>query len=117
MREHKYRAWHKELKLLYDIELIDWANKFVVPWNTEDEWEFKDIELMQYIGRKDKKGVALYEENIVTVEGKKTNPYKVWFHDGAFMFDDFTVISNYPNHVLEVIGNTFENNDLLNKGR
>lgn len=73
-----------------------------------------EVELMQYTGLKDKNGVEIYEGDIVrhaTDEGV----YKIIFEDGGFyvknLFEyDFQTINEYP---LEVIGNIYENPELL----
>lgn len=76
-----------------------------------------DIESMgEFTGLLDTNGVEIYESDIVrhaTDEGI----YKVIFDDGGFYVEnlfeyDFQTIDEYP---LEVIGNTYENIELLKK--
>ena len=58
MREIKFRAWHKEEKIMGEVLGIDILHKEIF-FSDEDvdcyeHTDFKDIELMQYTGLKDK---------------------------------------------------------------
>ena len=99
----------------------------------KDEYEYRNnCELMQYTGLKDKNGTEIYEGDIV----KAKDPYKlnskerfytceVVFTDGAlFMLKHKTVkwgkeeVHYYNMRIMEieVIGNIFENPELLEVG-
>jgi uncharacterized phage protein (TIGR01671 family) len=124
MREIKFRAWEKNLKEIITVHNIDFEKKMI---NTDYAWRlFNEIELMQYTGLKDKNGKEIYEGDILKVEGSKRK-YVVKWNDEEFAF---TVNYQYANGVpgdwilsefravlktFEVIGNVFENKELLNE--
>lgn len=136
MREIKFRAWEKNLKEIIPVHNINFENKII---NTESAWRFFDeVELMQYTSLKDKNGKEIFEGNIVElvmpdtpyviqgngysdvdiekgfkIIGAVTFLYSCWFIDegegkgGPLDFDE--------NQQLEIIGNIYENPELLEK--
>lgn len=118
MREIKFRAIHKlTLKKWNEEDLYfhdgNWYEDFRAledgrPLNLEQ------CEVMQYTGLKDENGTEIYEGDIVR-HAADEGVYKVIFEDGGFyvknLFEyDFQTINEYP---LEVIGNIYENAELL----
>lgn len=86
------------------------------------------IEVMQYIGLKDSKGVEIYEGDIVELDveihevPKALNRHVVVFRNGAFVcsesgfyFWDYGMDSDegLSDDTVEVIGNIYENPDLI----
>ena len=68
MKEHKFKVWDKYEKKW--VDLTKWIIVFCFEgFHLEDiggnEILSKDVELVEYIGRKDKKGEALYQGDIV----------------------------------------------------
>jgi len=83
------------------------------------------MELMQYTGLKDKNGVEIFEGDIVRIvwPTSMTDLYIVkWIHRGKahlggweFSHPSGTSYAGSANHNVEVIGNIYENKNLLEK--
>ena len=141
MREIKFRAWDKKTKKMravnsivfhYEEECFDFDNsrlpKVVNLWGKdiiEDKVivlhrEIKDVELMRYTGLKDKNGKEMYEGDIVEVTEEDEYLHLEWDEDTAsFVMSgrhfelDF---DSYWSYEIEVIGNKFDNPELLEGG-
>ena len=129
MREIKLRAWHKTYDLLCDVVEIVFGDddNYVAVENGEyiERWRFDDIELMQYTGLKDVHGVKIYEGDIVKW-GDQPNGHESPIRIGVIELNpDIQFITNVgifeygrfaykeTNKYLTVIGNKFENPELL----
>ncbi|KKL80953.1 hypothetical protein LCGC14_1999640 [marine sediment metagenome] len=124
MREIKFRAWHNPHK-----EMIYNPNVCIVVLQQDlPEWD-----LMQYTGLKDKNGKEIYEGDIFTAGYWGTvgyygeDTFVVELEQGAFRgfmqeyhknkkerWSHSTPLYKLEN--LEVIGNIYENPELLDKG-
>jgi uncharacterized phage protein (TIGR01671 family) len=118
MRPIKFRAWDKRRKLMmYDVQAF--YGSF---WDLlKDENCF----VMQYTGLKDKNGKEIYEGDIVDYKGHQV----VEYHLGSFVCYEKKLLGNsyridYMRNLsdiceagdmrkFEVIGNIYENKDLL----
>ena len=121
MREIKFRAWHKEKKIMGEVLGIDILHKEIFFSNEDvdcyEHTDFKDVELMQYTELKDEYGDEIYEGDIVTLHNSR---YKVIFKTEGARFvlrnDEFeleiTFINN-NNERMEIVGNIYENSELL----
>lgn len=126
MRDIKFRVWEKNSKTMNyanpypedkkGMYLLDNAILFRFHHFDINTDTVKDIVLIQYTGLKDNNGKKIYEGDVVKV-GIFT--YQVIFSDGCF---DVIGIQNdkrdylkciVVNHAGIVIGNIYENPDLL----
>ncbi len=124
----RYRAWLKSLKWMCDVTNISFDSKFVDICQQEDterctemSVEFDEIKLMQSTGLKDKNGKEIFEGDIVDYKGRKA--LVSWHGSYAsfiYRFVDELQKRNAEWNPLylaymrcEVIGNIYENSDLL----
>lgn len=114
-REIKFRAWDmRDDKWLTDYYIVP-NGQVLIQYPTHEVNRSHTIALMQYTGLKDKNGVEIYEGDIVDDRGYRAEVkatispkgycYDIWFGD------DYDW---HGNKDFEVIGNIYENKDLLN---
>ena len=118
-REIKFRAWDKKNKRLYEVwELTleeDGSVDILRMWGMKGRQMFKlgeEIELMQYTGLKDKNGKEIYEGDIV-----KTNNKRIFSIEIPDIFYKLADGSWMTETDFGVIGNIYENPELLERGR
>ena len=135
MREVKFRAFERSNNAVREVTHIDFELNLVrlilgreceSNWVLQDEFTFENVELMQYTGLKDKNGVEIYEGDIITGKFKHfTNKSKILNWKGVVVFSyscfdiDFidgkhtNCLSNKLCYDIQVIGNIYENKELL----
>ena len=116
MRGIKFRAWDKSQRHMSQVTTLDLEMGGCEQYAKNKKFRsikpLTDVELMQYTGLKDKKGVEIYEGDIVKFAGSKH--FEVFWQQGAFC-----ILTNYltPLHIKqveddiiwgEVIGNIYE---------
>ena len=122
MREIKFRAWHKQDKVMYtinDFRFIDNKIHYVALHLTDDKSILihmydEPIILMQYTGLKDKNDIEIYEGDIVTRCGKELI---VRWDENETAFHCFEANGRYSwgnvDFGTTIIGNIYENPELL----
>ncbi len=128
MREIKFRAWDKKLKIMKTIFLVNSKGVFIdISIGKHRQHVNNHVVLMQYTGLKDKNGKEIYEGDIITSPECK-HPYQVIYCYGSFDINwpkcckhcakgDASHGSLYEmlafDEGTEVIGNIYENPELL----
>ena len=124
MREFKMKAWLKKEKKMVSIIGIDLNYQYIRYSDDgnlfKDDYkiaEFKDIELLQFTGAKDKAGQEVYEADVIKFNDGIDDIY------GLISYDDEDAVycvsyENVTEHlsnmagVCEIVGNIFENPQL-----
>ena len=127
MREIKFRAWDKDLKRWTNYSISDdlprFYDKHTGCWKTDKEG--KRFILCQYTGTKDICGVEIYEGYIFIARSSHNRKYKVIYDGSRFIGVNYDservcyVDSCYKNGSsrLEIVGNIYENPELLEEMR
>lgn len=101
MREIKFRVWDELQKQMRQVDLLP------LP--------YKDV-LMQYTGLKDKNGKEIYEGDVVKIDGDKKYIGEIKWNVLGFVCDyGIDGIKNHLPDYVEIIGNIYENPELLTK--
>ena len=118
MRELKFRVWDKVLRC-WSGNSMNWLyGKCVVYPDCGDRYIF-----VQFTGLTDKNGKEIYEGDIVRHKGpfqKEPERSICDFHEGAFRFMIFDKKEDFhPSSSIycEIIGNIYENSELLEPNR
>lgn len=129
MREIKFRAWDKTAKQMYQVDELgigkyDWqqyAKGDKQPKTGKNKFYPSQVEINQNTGLRDKNGVEIYEGDIVMFDYEWTKPTEIgvitWNKDNA----SFQIKGHIPSfsmkhlNQMKVVGNIYENNELLRK--
>lgn len=123
MREIKFRIWdyiEKEIIRNEDIKSLDFNSNYFCTDMIEDYFGNEhDNKLMQYTGIKDKNGIEIYEGDIVKIQTVKVNEDDYVIGTVAYSEFEGMYVTNKGyilgrvNHRTEVIGNVYENSELI----
>lgn len=132
MRDIKFRVYNpRDKKIHYDITGFEFLTNGDMSGVFIDGVFFliEEVDLMQYTGLKDKNGKEIYEGDIIHIPDNweeygwaSGENYSIDFKEGRFRLKP----KYKPNAIgydlenteeLEVIGNIYENKDLLEKGK
>ena len=120
MRDIKFRAWSiaakkfdEEVAITLDGDLFEWnegsTDEGSIFWKREDYYI-----LSQFTGLKDKNGVEIYEGDIV--QGWENNKYKQKIGEPFEIKWDINCYNIWRmSWLLEIIGNIYENPELVDK--
>lgn len=128
MREIKFRAWlegkneHFTIKnphMEYDVILSkDGCFNEINPDGSR--YKYANVPVMQFTGLKDKNGIEIYDGDILKSNNLdatiRINWSKIWVCWECFDFsgtENFGLLSNIPLKNYSVIGNIYENPELL----
>ena len=131
-RDIKFRAWLKEEKKMVIVETIDFSEKSIQYLEKNEIIDtyllrtkfLEDIDLMQYTGLKDKNGKEIYEGDILKYnfpyDGRLKHVSLVKFVETEASFgikdrygNEIPLYRIAANNYFEVIGNIYENEELL----
>jgi uncharacterized phage protein (TIGR01671 family) len=121
MREYKFRAWDKLSMKYFDFE--DIYHSGACSGGLGTGWDYSDAKIMQYVGISDRLKKDIYEGDIVKYETFYYGKHKVrqtivkWEedleHDG---FGQPYAMGYIFRGDVEIIGNIYENPELLEEG-
>lgn len=139
MRTIKFRAWLPEIKEMGNVVTLKGSNEgyefhtitaeiFYPITKRQAFYTVENFILMQYVGLKDKNGTEIFENDILSVNGKLT--YEVRFEDAKFVL--YHVNGNNPvgtkwgdlrrsfdpdfeQYSFMVIGDIYRNPELLKR--
>ena len=135
MRPLKYKAYLKDYNKIVDVDRLglNWdgsvqeiivSEKELEGKNEWTDFQAEQFELMEFINLYDKKGIEIYTGNIVRIVTTQTNDKRIGeviYYKGNAMYLVETTMEDYFTFMsadiceIEVLGNIFQNRDLLSK--
>ncbi|WLF28846.1 YopX family protein [Bacillus altitudinis] len=127
MRESKFRVWDENAQeMVYEVGLTPEGIPYSIPDHAEasDQFDYyPSCHKMQFTGLKDKNGDEIYEGDIVRGSLRlhdDVDPIirEVCMQNGCYMFEVWNAHEYFNKHQhIKVIGNIFQNPDLLEEAR
>lgn len=114
----KFRAWDKELQTMLDISLMDFKNGILVgehwKFGETNSMSFDEIELMESTGLKDKNGKEVFEGDVVKCNGLlgTIESFKAMWICSFVKYNNYQKVGFFAQEI-EVVGNIYENSELL----
>ena len=120
-REIKFRAWDKENEKMMKVSSLHLENKEISVKENGTFHLFRMQDLMQYTGLKDKNGKEIYEGDIVVLNNiENDNMCIVRYEHSSYRLEGWSLredLSNVEDRFLEVVGNIYENKNLLEENK
>lgn len=131
MFDLKFRVWDEKIERVCEIIVINFEEEWVVykDWEYGESFKipFSDIEIHQAIEFKDKNGTDIFYNDIVkvsyeehsyisyiTYEWGELNVSSKYIPEDFHYYDNvLDIIDTHEGHSIEVIGNIYENKELL----
>ncbi len=126
MIDIKFRAWFEEENRMIEWEqlhlenddcgLIVWIGEDGNNFGTASAYPIDDFKVMQYTGLEDKNGKEVFEGDIVKYDSVRTE--RISFDNAQFTSGNdrgSTHFSKGLADICEIIGNIYENPELLHK--
>mgnify|MGYP002798925987 FL=1 len=134
MREYNFRVWDTENKEMLKVQELDFEDTFyggrlsIRTDQYNDYFDIEDMILMQYTGLKDKNGKEIYEGDIIFIKGETklldikgkveySNTFAQFIitNTGSIV-NETEPLGDYEEENIEVIGNIYDNPELLEEG-
>lgn len=113
MREIKFRAWNNILHEMVIVNKLIWQNDIcLAPLSEDNLLPLATSDILQFTGHQDRNGIEIYEGDIV-LSSLWNAPFTVDFKNGAFQIYNINLEQYLDDKKLEVIGNIYENPELL----
>ena len=117
MREIKFRAWDKNFKEMVEVTAIDWSKGLLKHTKSGDTWyQLSKFILREFTGLKDRTEKDIFEGDIIDFAGLK--PIEILWEENRFKTkmhnsEPINLSKEGCESFAEVIGNKFENKELL----
>lgn len=122
-RDIKFRCWNEIAKKMHQLQRMNFINGqlLYVGYNVPTPKEYKEhYKVMQYIGKNDKDGIEIYEEDFVEALNRNYDCednresyfriFRVTYLNGCFMFGGWNAHEFFNKHMyIKVVGNVYEN--------
>lgn len=114
-----FRVWHIQGKFWTTHPFLDFSSHNIGEKHPYVELTSDDCIIQQFTGLQDSKGKDIYEGDIIQTNNKYNDIVTVSFSHGCYCIitdeeKEDNILLNTGNNKFEVIGNIFENPELLN---
>lgn len=131
MIELKFRAWDKISKYWYDDHpIIDFKNQSVIDRHDGAEGSTDRVAIVQFIGLKDRNDAEIYSDYLLNIHINRVDRGVEYDYIARVVWDDNDlcwglqsekhgnehlswVLDGFDGEYIEIVGNMFENQDLL----